>query len=86
MGICLFRKVEAVEPLSNYVLLITFASGEKKKYDVKQIMGQWRPLSVLVTHKDLFTKVYVGEEGYSICWNDELELFSDELYEHGKDA
>jgi len=78
----MFHKVKNVVPLNNYCLSVSFVEGVTKKYDVKPLFEMFKPFSQL---KDevLFKKVHVGQGGYGIIWNDEVDLSCDELFEGG---
>lgn len=79
----MFQKVKKVQPLPDYVLLITFVTGERKKYDVKPLFDKWEPFKALVSNVGLFEQVTVDAGGYGISWNDDIDLSGNELYEHG---
>lgn len=78
----MFHKVKSVSPLKNYVLTVQFSEGVTKKYDVKPLFKELKIFNNL-KNEELFNKVYVGQGGYGIIWNDEIDLSCDELYENG---
>ena len=79
----MFHKVKNVTPLKNYKLSVQFSEGVTKKYDVKPLFDRYEVFNNLKDEK-LFNKVHVGQGGYGIIWNDEIDLSCDELYENGK--
>lgn len=70
-------KITTVKPLEDYKLLLTYATGEKKLYD----MSYWldKPLFAELRNPDLFRTVQVS--GLSISWIHGQDLCPDELYE-----
>lgn len=81
----MFHKVHKVKPLPGYMLLVCFANGEQKKYNVKPLFEKWIPFRDLLTIKGLFEQVKVDAGGYGISWNDNIDLSCDELYENGSE-
>ena len=79
----MFYKVITVEPLPEYNLLVSFTTGEQKRYDVKPLFDIWEPFKALISTKGLFEQVKVDMGGYGISWNDEIDLSCNELYTNG---
>ena len=79
----MFHKVKSVTPLKKYELSVQFSEGVTKKYDVKPLFDRYKIFNNLKDEK-LFNKVHVGQGGYGIIWNDEIDLSCDELYVNGK--
>lgn len=79
----MFHKVREVTPLPDYGLLVGFANGEKKKYNVKPLFDRWDVFKTLYSVKGLFEQVKVDVGGYGVSWNDDLDLSCDELYSNG---
>ena len=72
-------RVTEVTPTEDFQLLLTFADGSKKVYDMTPHL-EWevfRPLRNPV----LFMTAHVG--GYTVVWNDDLDIAPEELYENG---
>lgn len=84
-GWCLkmFYKVEQVKPLPNLQLYVRFTNGQAKQYDVNPLLEKWEPFRAL-TVTGLFNCVKVDSGGYGIVWNDDIDLSSNELWEHGQ--
>ena len=79
----ILHKVQRVEPLSDFTLLVTFRNQEQKEYDVKPLFKKWDAFLLLEGHKELFDQVRVDAGGYGISWNDDIDLSCDELYFNG---
>ena len=78
----MFHKVKSITPLKDFELSVQFSEGVTKKYDVKPLFNRFKIFNNLKDEK-LFNKVRVGQGGYGIIWNDEIDLSCDELYENG---
>lgn len=82
----MFNKVKEVEPLQNYVLLVTFENGVKKYYDLNPLFKKWKVFCDLINISGLYNNVKVDAGGYGISWNDNIDLSSNELWENGKEG
>ena len=81
----MFHKVKDVYPSANKVLNILFADGSTKLYDMKPIIDRiaaFKPLQ----DDSLFFSVVVDPGGYGVSWNDDIDVSSDELWEHGEEV
>ena len=74
----LLPRVEKVETLPDFMLLLTFKNGERKQYDVK-------PLLQLPMYKNL-EKVFPSVEVQfgTVVWPGDLDTSPDTLYLQGK--
>lgn len=79
----ILHKVQSVEALSNFMLLVTFRNQEKRSYDVKPLFEKWDVFLPLAKQEGLFERVHVDTGGYGISWNDDIDLSCDELYFNG---
>ena len=79
----MFHHVKEVTPLTDYVLLVRFADGIEKQYDVKPLFNEIAAFKPLTYMHGLFEQVKVDTGGYGISWNDEIDLSCDELYDNG---
>lgn len=79
-----FHKVLNVAPMDDFMLLVTFANKEQRKYDVKPLLKKWNDFLPFVNHPKLFDQVRVDPGGYGVSWNDDIDLSCDELYFNGK--
>lgn len=80
----MFHKVKSVTPMPDLVLLIHFAEGQAKVYDVKPLLGRLPQFNDLVSVHGLFELARVDAGGYGVSWNDDLDLSCEELWENGK--
>jgi len=81
----MFYKIKSVEPLDNYILLITFENGIVKKYDVKKLFEKWENFNDLKNIIGLFSNVKVDSGGYGVYWNENIDLSCNELWNDGKE-
>lgn len=79
----MFYKVKNVQPLPSYNLLVSFVTGECKRYNVAPLFDKWDSFQALTNIKGLFEQVKVDAGGYGISWNDDLDLSCNELWENG---
>lgn len=82
----MFHKVKSVTPDQNLTLLVHFAEGNAKRYDMRPLLDQFPPFRALADIPGLFAQVRVDPGGYGISWNDELDLACDELWANGTSA
>lgn len=80
----ILHKVQNVEALTDFVLLVTFKNQEMRIYDVKPLLKRWEAFLPLEEQLGLFEQVRVDTGGYGVSWNDEIDLSCDELYFNGK--
>lgn len=77
------RKITAVVPLSNYVLLVSFDDGKSVLYDMKDDF-ELPGYVVLKDVEGLFYQVRVDKSRTCVCWSDDVDVPSDIIYEYGK--
>jgi hypothetical protein len=77
-------KINAVQPLGDARLLVTFESGIKKIYDCSFLLS--RPQFHLLANPAFFNAVRVDPGGYGISWSDDIDLSEYELWTNGKVA
>jgi|LSQX01.2.fsa_nt_gb DNA-binding XRE family transcriptional regulator len=78
----MFHKIFGVKSLPDMTLLLWFADGEVRQYDVKPLMTRWQPFSAL-QDEQLFRQVKIVAGGYGISWTDDIDLACNELWENG---
>lgn len=71
--------VKKVVPCRDYTLLITFANGKQKVFDVKPLLEA--KINEPLKDMDFFVQARVL--GPSVGWNDELDICPEYLYEKG---
>lgn len=79
----MFHRVKEIKPIREYVLLATFHDGTVKTYDIEPLFAEIEVFNALKTVPRLFEQVKVDIGGYGICWNDEIDLSCDELWDNG---
>lgn len=79
----MFHKVKEIKPIREYVLLATFHDGTIKTYDIEPLFAEIEVFNTLKAIPHLFEQVKVDVGGYGICWNDEIDLSCDELWDNG---
>ena len=79
----MFYKINEVKALPDYYLLVSFVTGEKKKYNVKPLFNKWEQFKALMMITGLFEQVKVDTGGYGVSWNDDIDLSCNELYFNG---
>lgn len=82
----MFHKVRAVYPQGGFVLLIEFAEGVAKLYDVAALFEKIPAFACFKGRSEEFGDVRVDVGGYGIVWNDELDVSCDELWENGQEV
>ena len=80
------RTAVGVLVLPNFELLVHFADGKIKKYNVKNLAKKIKAFKQLERNKKLFSKVQVGFGGDALVWNEDIDLDSREIYKNGLDV
>lgn len=75
----MYFSVKSVEPKTDYKLLITFETGEKKMFDMKPYLGTG--VFKKLRDKDIFNTVRVSFN--TIVWDDNIDFDPEALYEGG---
>lgn len=81
----MFHKIKSVTPLPEYKLLVHFAEGVCRTYDMRPLMDQ-QPFAHLCEAPGLFDQVRTDPGGYGVSWTDEIDLDGAELWENGTPA
>jgi hypothetical protein len=71
--------VTTVVPKDNYVLLLTFSTGEKKAYDFRPMLN--KPVYKALNNIALFKVAHI--ECGTVVWNDDIDIAPEWLYEKG---
>lgn len=79
----MFHKLVSIYPLSGHRLLGFFSDQEARVYPMEPLIESHPAFAPLRDH-DLFYDVRVDAGGYGISWNDDIDLSSNEVYEHGE--
>ncbi len=81
----MFHKVKNVNALPDYKLSIQFCEGVTKIYDVAPLFEKYNFFLPLKESHELFSSVIVGQGGYGIIWNDNIDISCDELWANGEE-
>ena len=79
----MFHKIKSAAPLPGLRLLVCFADGFARTYDVSAAMERAPALAVLRDTPGLFEQVSVDPGGYGVSWSDDLDLDGAELWARG---
>ena len=79
----MFHRIAEIKALPNFMLWARFLDGAETVYDVSAIFDAIPAFRAFENTDGLFDQVRVDAHGYGICWNDELDLDADEIYENG---
>ena len=79
----MFVKITSLVTLPGYNLLVGFATGEFKQFDLKPIIAKYEPFKALELTDGLFEQAKIDVGGFGVVWNDELDLDSSAIYERG---
>lgn len=82
----MFHKAKSVTTLPDYRLLVHFADGSDKEYDMKPLMDRYPVFLELKNVSGLFAQAKVDVGGYGIVWNEDIDIDSEEVYQNGKDV
>lgn len=69
--------VTAVEPQKDYTLILTFASGEKKRYNAMPLLEK----AIYLPLKNLAFFLKAKAECGTVVWNDDVDIDPEYLYE-----
>ena len=78
-----FHKITSVSPLPNYELSVHFWDGVTKIYDIKPLFARL-PVFNELKNPSLFFVVHVGDGGYGLIWNEDVDLSANEIWHHGR--
>jgi len=82
----MFHKAKTVTPLPDYCLLVHFADGADKEYDMKPLFDQYPVFLELKETPGLFNQAKADVGGYGVVWNEDIDLDTEEIYQNGKDV
>ena len=78
------HKVEDVIPLEEYCLLVFFRDGMVKKCDAKEIVGEDKQFSPVLTNPEIFCEIVVQTGGHGIAWGVNHTISDETLYQTGE--
>jgi len=77
-----YPKINAAKAIDDHRLLIEFDNSAKKVYDITALLEKemFSPLK----NAAFFRNVQVEKGGYSVFWNEDIDISEYELWTHGK--
>ena len=83
-GFDMFHRIKEVNALPEYKIIIRFAEGITKIYDVEPLFKKYSFFMPLRNNVELFSSVMVDQGGYGVIWNDDIDISCDELWVNGE--
>ena len=80
----MFHKIKNVNALPDFKLSVQFAEGVTKIYDVSKLFDKYSFFKHLQDNPELFSAVTVDLGGYGVIWNNDIDIFCDELFANGE--
>ena len=80
----MFEKIVEVKPMNNYVLKVVFKNGEIRIFDMKPEIEKRPYYAALRNNPELFAKVRPIGLGSAVGWNDDIDMASEWIWEHGE--
>ena len=81
----MFHKVKNVTALPDFKLSVQFCEGVTKIYELEPLFEKYKFFLPIKDSPELFNSVVVGQGGYGIVWNDDIDISCDELWENGEE-
>lgn len=77
-------KITNVLAVDDHTLIVYFDNNERKKYDVRPLLGKamFAPLG----NAAFFKSAKVEQGGYAVVWNDQIDISEYELWIRGEAA
>lgn len=76
-------RIKSILPLPDYVLQVSFDSGEVVLYDVKDDIRILNDFKVLETEYGLFQNAQIDSSRTCVYWSDRVDIASDTILEYG---
>jgi len=77
-------KITAARVVSDRVLVVEFAGGESRRYDISALLA--REAFAPLKNPALFKAVTVEPGGYAVSWGADIDLSENELWRGGSSA
>ena len=77
-------KIVSVSAPQERLLIVNFSNGQSKKFNVETVAS--RPNYYQLLNYSFLKNAKVDSAGYSIYWNDEVDLCENELWNKGEPA
>lgn len=78
----MFHRIREIVSLEDLKITVIFVDGIKKEYDIRQMMELFPQMEAL-RNEMLFKSAKLEPCGYGICWNDELDIDAEEIWDDG---
>ena len=78
-------RIKSIEPLDNFLLLVTFDDGKVVEYDVKEDIKALPGYDDLQAIPGLWEQVHLDASRTCVYWNDYIDLPCDAIYKYGKE-
>ncbi len=75
-------KITSAEVLNENFIKVVFANGEVKKFNINLVTS--RPNHDALKNYSFLKKLKVDSSGYSVYWNDDVDLCENELWLQGE--
>lgn len=77
----MFHKASTIEFQEGTVLVVTFQTGEKKRFDVSSLFEKYPQMKALEDRNLFLSGKMIG--CYGIIWNDDIDLETETIYHDG---
>ena len=81
----MIRRIQSLQPIEDFRLLVVFDDGRAVVYDVKEDMAL-PGYGALMTVGGLFEQAQLDQSRTCVFWNEAIDLPSDAIYEYGKEV
>ena len=78
------QPIVKLKPITDFCLIAEFKNGEKRLYDMKSTLNEYKVFKELKDNKELFDKAKICPLGYGVEWTDKIDLDSEDIYYDGK--
>lgn len=82
----MMHRIKSVKALENLTISVVFQNGVEKTYDIRMLYPQLPQFKIFETDLELFYQVNVDVGGHGLSWNDDLDLYAEDIWEYGTDT
>ena len=79
-------KAKSIKRIESDAIVVEFEDGTCKLLQVKQLLAVHPIFSDLIRIKGLFMQAHIEAGGYGIVWNENIDIATEYIYEHGVDV
>lgn len=69
--------------IENGVFEVDFTDGERRRYDMKELIPKYPVVKRLIDEPELFRKGHLSLGGFGVDWNDDIDVDIMTVYECG---